>query len=118
MPVKDTFKYASRWNSVGLDCSSCRHFHGPEKWPDVNRVSRCELHGVSLAIELADTGYKSMEWFCQEFTDTGKAFASSVAHLHEIRQQLEAGVLYGFYGADGYLVERKIVELKKTNDIA
>ncbi len=111
MPIKDTFKYAARWDSVGLDCSDCQHFHGPEKWPDTSRVSRCAFHDVSLAIELRDSGYKNWEWFCREFADTGRAFPLSVAHFYKVREQLEPGVLYRFYGEDGYLVEHKMTDL-------
>jgi hypothetical protein len=116
MPVKDTFKYAARWDSVGLDCAHFRHFHGPEKWPDTGRVSRCEFHHVSLFIELKDSCYKNWEWFCREFADTGRAFPSSLAHFYEIHEHLEPGVLYRFYGEDGYLVERKMSDLEKTKD--
>jgi hypothetical protein len=108
MPVKDTFSYEARWDSVGLDCSDCAHFHGPEHWPDKERVSRCELHGISLAIELGDDGYKCWEWFCRDFHDTGRAFPKAVAHFHQVRQQLQESVLYRFCGDHGYLEERTI----------
>lgn len=111
MPVKDTFKYEARWDSVGLDCSDCLHFRGPSQWPDTARVSWCELHGVSLAIELGESGYKNMEWFCYDFADAG-AFPSAVAHLESVRQQLEPRVLYRFYGTDGYLVEHQMEQLE------
>jgi hypothetical protein len=113
MPVKDTFDYAARYESVGLDCAFCQHFRGPEKWPDISRISRCELHHVSLAVELREEGYKLWEWFCRDFTDTGRAFTPSVAHFLEIREQLEPEVLYRFYGTDGFLVEHKIAGLDK-----
>ena len=114
MPVKDTFEYAARWDSVGLDCSDCRHFSGPTDWPDTARLSQCKLHGVSLAIELGDTGYKNMEWFCRDFADTGRAFPRAVSHLETIRQLLEPRVLYRFYGTDGYLVEHQMRELEPS----
>jgi hypothetical protein len=100
MPVKDTFEYAARWDSVGLSCCFCQHFRGPEKWPDTSRVSRCELHHVSLAIQLRDSCYINYEWICRDFADTGRAFPPSVAHLQQIRERLEPGVLYRFYGTD------------------
>lgn len=108
MPVKDTFEYAARWDSVGLDCSFCQHFRGPTQWPDATRVSRCELHGVSLAIELGADNCKHWEWFCQDFKDNGRAFPPSVAHFQEIRQKLEPKVLYRFYGKDGFLLEHRM----------
>jgi len=113
MPIRDTFKYAARWDSVGLDCSFCRHFREPAQWPDTAHVSRCELHGISLAIELGSNDYKNWEWFCKDFTDIGRAFPPSVAHFQVIRQQFEPGVLYRFYGDDGNLVEYKMTELEK-----
>jgi len=114
MPVKDTFKYEARWDSVGLDCSNCQHFCGPTEWPDTGRVSRCKLHGVSLALELHASGYKQGEWFCQAFANSDKALAwpPAVAHLETIRQELEPAVLYGFYSADGYLVEHRMDQLE------
>src|SRR6185312_8253291 len=45
MPVKDTFQYADRWDSVGLDCSDCQHFRGPENGPTLT-----ESRGVSFTI--------------------------------------------------------------------
>jgi hypothetical protein len=115
MPIKDTFKYDARWDSVGLDCSFCRHFRGPSEWPDTDRVSRCELHGVSLAIELAGSGYKDLEWFCRDFADTGRAFPPAVAHLEMLRDELEPRILYRFYGNDGYLVEHRMEHLEARN---
>jgi len=109
MPIKDTFPYSARWDSVGLDCSDCQYFRGPEKWPDTNRVSRCEFHHVSLALELQENGYKLWEWFCRDFA--GEAFPAALAHFHLIREQLEPKVLYRFYGTDGFLVEHKMEDL-------
>ena len=112
MPVKNTFEYEARWDSVDLDCSFCHHFRGPSEWPDVASVSHCELHGVSLAIELAASGYKDMEWFCRDFADTGRAFPPAVAHLETMRQELEPRVLYRFHSTDGYLVEYRMEQLE------
>ena len=111
MPVKDTFEYAARWDSVGLDCSSCQHFRGPAQWPDAAHVSRCELHGISLAIQLRADGYKDGGYFCHDFTDTGRAFPPSFAHFLEIRKQLEPRVLYRCYGADGFLIEHQMADI-------
>ena len=118
MAIKDTFDYDARWDSVGLDCSFCRYFSGPDQWPDTAHVSRCELHRVSLAIELADTGYKNMEWFCREFTDTGRAYPPAVIHFQKIRQQLESGTLYRLYGEGGYLVEHRMRDWRSGGDMA
>jgi hypothetical protein len=62
MPIKDTFKYDARWDSVGLGCYTCQHFRGPTEWPDTGQVSACAHHRVSLAIELRPDGY--MGWEC------------------------------------------------------
>ena len=112
MPIKDTFEYAARWDSVGLDCADCQHFSGPPEWPDTARVSRCKLHKISLAIELRANGYKDMEWFCRDFADTGRAFPPAVSHLDRIRQSLQQRILYRFYGSDGYLVEHQMDRLE------
>jgi hypothetical protein len=118
MPIKDTFKRDARWDSVGLDGSSCRHFRGPSARPDTNRVSRCVLHAVSLAIELAPSGYTEMEWFCRDFAGNGRAFPPAVAHLETLRQQLEPRVLYRFDGGDDYLVEHRMEQLDAPHDLA
>ena len=118
MPIKDTFKYADRWDSVGLDCSYCGHFRGPDKWPDTQHVSHCSLHGVSLALELRADHYKGWEWFCRDFKDVGLGFRPSVEHFQQIREQLESGVLYRLYGSDGYLIEHRISDLEVRHDVA
>ncbi|MDP8217429.1 MAG: hypothetical protein P9M03_01755 [Candidatus Theseobacter exili] len=69
MTVKDTFPYNARWDSVGLDCSTCKHFNGPEKWPDTNNASCCKKHHRLLTIELKEDGYKEWEWFCKDYDD-------------------------------------------------
>lgn len=112
MPVKDTFPYEDRWDSVGFDCSDCQHFRGPEKWPDTNRVSRCEFHHVSLALELQENGSKLWEWFCRDFADAGTASRAPLKHFHLIHEQLEPRVLYRFYGTDGFLLEYKMEDLE------
>ena len=69
VPLKDTFAYTARWDSVGLDCSYCSHFVGPAEWPDKARESRCRFHRISLAVEIGRNGYKEWEWFCKNFED-------------------------------------------------
>ena len=109
MPVKDTFAYSARWDSVGLDCSYCVHFGGPHRWPDKEQISKCHLYGISLAIELRGNGYKEWEWFCKGFEnntqlDTG-ANASALEELDNIRPLLQEHILYRLYGEDGFLQE-------------
>ena len=130
MVIRDTFPYTARWDSVGLDCSLCCHFADPPSWPDLERVSRCALHDVSLAVELGVNGYKSGEWFCRDFEERDpskppgllarllgkrpRAHASTAAlhHLDEVRYSLQSEVLYGFYGEDGNLIEHPFTGLR------
>jgi len=111
MRTPDTFSYSARWDSVGLDCSYCTHFVGPEKWPDGSRISSCSFHKVSLAIELGKNGYKNWEWFCSNFSNNGSAHPSAFAHLQKINHSLKPGVLYRLYSEDGYLIENDISKL-------
>lgn len=105
MPVKDPFSYSARWDSVGLDCSYCIHFVGPTAWPDVERTSHCGLHNVSLAIELATTGFKEGEWFCKDFVDNCKANKKAIEEFEKTRDLFLPAVLYGAYGKEGFLKE-------------
>ncbi len=111
MPIKDTFSYSSRWDSVGLDCHNCQHFHGPEKWPDKDKVSFCKLHKVSLKIELAQDGYKEYEWFCKDFQNMGTADENALKHFEKIQGSLKSKILYRLYGKDGNLVEYDMEKL-------
>ena len=110
MTIKDTFSYNARWGSVGLDCSTCINFSGPQSWPDENEVTKCKKHNVSLTIELGKNKYKEWEWFCSEYTDNG-GFPEAVNHFKEIHDNLEQGVLYRLYGENSCLLEYKINEL-------
>ena len=112
MPIKDTFSYSARWNSVGLDCSYCIHFAGPTQWPDIERVSRCELHKMSLTIGLGRNGYKEWEWFCKDYKSNGRAFPKSVREFQVIQPQLRPNILNRLYGSNGFLVEYDFNELK------
>ena len=111
--IKDTFPYLARWDSVGLDCSNCVHFKGPEKWPDKDKVSSCKLHNISLTIELGNDGYKLWEWFCKSFQNNinKSAFPKALDHFEKIRNELSDKVLYRFYSEDGYLKEHSFETL-------
>ena len=109
--LPDTFPYTARWDSVGLGCAFCAHFEGPEKWPDAGRMSRCALHHIPLTIQLNRSGTLEGEWFCRDFKDNGKAHAPAVQHLNEIRDSLQAGVLYELGRPDGKLGEHRFDEL-------
>jgi hypothetical protein len=113
MPVRDTFPYTARWDSVGLSCAHCVHFQGPEEWPDTARSSRCALHNLALAVQLRPSGFLDGEWFCRDFKDGGRAHAPAVQHLHEIHGTLQAGVLYRLYCSDGNLGEYRFDELRQ-----
>ena len=101
MSIKDPFSYSSRWDSIGIDCSHCIHFSGPPEWPDTKKLSRCKLHGYSLAFELASNGYKEGEWFCKHFD--GESVPKAIHEFDSILGQMEDGVVYGGYGKDGLL---------------
>jgi hypothetical protein len=109
MPVKDPFSYSARWDSVGLSCSNCNYFSGPDKWPDVDKLSKCQLHKISLAVELRPEGYMNFEWFCKQF-DNKNAFPKAVDELASIVNILQDEILYRAYG-NGYLIEYKFSEL-------
>ena len=117
MTIKDPFSYSARWSSVGLDCSHCIHFVGPSQWPDTERISRCALHNVSLAIELRKAGYKEGEWFCKEFTNNGKASSKAIGELETIQYELQEGVLYGAYGEGRILKEYLFASLESGKTI-
>ena len=77
-----------------MGCYCCKHFEGPERWPDTARTIRCVLHKVPLVVQLLPTGYMGGEWFCRDFQDGGKAHPPSLKHMDELRGSLKAGVLY------------------------
>lgn len=109
MPIKDTFAYSARWDSVGLDCSFCMHFEGPSQWPDKQQISKCHFHNVSLVIELRESGYKDCEWFCKRYENNTqadkRANPSALKELERIKPQLQENILYRLYGEDGFLKE-------------
>lgn len=113
MPIKDTFKYEARWDSVGLSCAFCQHQANDKEWPNVRRDYKCALHDVSLAVELKSSGYMEGEWFCRDFEDNGRSYGPSWKHFLEIRETLPQGTLFGFYGADGLLKEIPFSDLEK-----
>jgi len=112
--MDDTFPHLARWDSVGLDCSSCNHFNGPSSWPDRARLSSCKFHGASLALELDDVGFKLGEWFCREFSDNGKSHYSAVVHFAQIQSTLDPKVLYSFAALKAPLNEVAIASLPKS----
>ncbi|WP_461507144.1 hypothetical protein [Rhodopirellula baltica] len=99
MAMKDTFPHLARWDSVGLDCSFCRHVSECD-WPNRNGDYRCNLHGISLTIQIANNGYKDGEWFCTAFADEGGAHPSAVEHLANSVDALDDNTLYRL--SDGY----------------
>ena len=113
MPIKDTFKYEDRWDSVGLSCAFCRHQANDKEWPNVKRDYRCALHDVSLAAELDATGFMEGEWFCKDFEDNGRTYRPALKHFIEIRETLPKETLFGFYGKDRFLKEIPFSELEK-----
>jgi hypothetical protein len=130
---RDTFPRKDPW-SVGLDCADCAHFAAPPRWPDTERVSRCSLHDLSLAVELNRKGFKQGEWFCSDFEDAGHTLQqgslgrlfhatpppcvprAALGKLDEIRHELRADALYGFSGEGRDLKEVPFVELTRDRD--
>lgn len=115
MPIKDTFSYTDRWDSVGLDCAFCKHQANSNKWPNLKRNYRCGLHNISLSIELGENGYKEGEWFCMNFNNNGRAFSEAVEHFESIKDRLVENTLYGFYGENGFLKEVSFSQLSENN---
>jgi hypothetical protein len=111
MNVKNELPYSARWDSAGLDCSFCKHFNGPEAWPDEDGVSRCCLHNISLSVKLNEDGYCEGEWICKDFEDNGSAFPDSVDELKNIVPNLSDGVLYKLSQDDEFLQEYPFKEL-------
>jgi hypothetical protein len=107
--MKDPFTYSARWDSVGLDCSYCKYFKGPQKWPDTNIESVCTFHNFSLKMQLQDNGYKDGEWFCKNFNNE-RAFPKAVEELESIRGQLKENTLYkcNSYDKKNELIEFEI----------
>lgn len=114
MPIPDTFPHSARWDSVGLDCTYCLHFIGPDSWPDRQGASRCAFHDLPLAIELAPDGYKDGEWFCRDFTagSDGRVSKAALAHLDRVRANLRPRVLYTFDGPRGNLREHDFEQVR------
>ncbi len=112
--VKDIFSYAARWDSIGLDCSYCKHFKGPNKWPDIERKSSCGLHHIPLKIELLSSGYKDGEWFCKQYSDNGSTDKQALVEFTKIRPELNENTLYkATYGHSDYFLEFPFQELNK-----
>ena len=108
--MKDPFSYSARWDSVGLDCSFCKH-QSKVDWPNISRDYACKLHGVSLAREIGTNGYKEGEWFCSSFANNGEANPKAVSEFESVKSKLQSKVLYGAYGNNKQLKEIPFVEL-------
>lgn len=105
MPIQDPFSYSAWHDSVRLDCIDCRFFHGPDKWPDTERVSSCTLHTLSLSLELGETNYKRWEWFCRDFNNSGSAHKKSYQEFLAVKDMLPPYVLFRTYSEVGFLLE-------------
>jgi len=94
MPIADPFSYSGRFDSMEFDCSMCKYFSPPPKWPDVNKVSRCKFHNISLAFELQANGYKLGEWFCKHF-EPGDAPHKwkALTEFTTIKDKMEEGII-------------------------
>ena len=108
--VKDIFSYSSRWDSIGLNCAGCKYFQAPPQWPDIDKQSRCELHNISLAVQIGNNGYMEGEWFCSLFE--GRADERAYKEFLSLKPKLKKDILYGGYGNDGNLKEVDMNKLK------
>lgn len=108
MSVADPFSYYGRFDSIEMDCSMCKYFSPPPNWPDVNKVSRCNFHNISLDFELQSNGYKLGEWFCKHFKAAKAPHKwKGLEELETIRNEMEEAKIYK--GCNGkFLFERKI----------
>lgn len=104
MGIRDPFSYSNRWDSVGLDCCNCKNFIPPAQWPDSKKTICCQLHKVSLEIELDKNGYKCWEWFCKDF-DNINAFPKAIEEFESIKDLLASRILYRAYGQNDELIE-------------
>ena len=113
MPTEDAFPREGRFDSVGLDCSNCRHQQLGSGFPNLKRDYCCGLHDLSLSIELQDNSYKLWEWFCTDFENNGSAEPAAVEHFTRMKKKLAPQVLYRLYGEDGFLKEFSFADLGK-----
>jgi len=102
--MNDPFSYSSRWDSVGLDCSNCKYFGEPDKWPDMDKQTKCLFHNISLQRQIGTNGYKEGEWFCKDFNNVN-AQPKALAEFKFIKENLCANILYGVYGKGKQLIE-------------
>ena len=108
MPIIDPFSYYGRFDSMDFDCSMCKHYSPPPKWPDVNKVSRCNFHNISMDFQLGDNFYKLGSWFCKYFEPANAPFKwIALTEFERIRNEMEETIIYR--GANGnFLFEHKI----------
>ena len=93
--VKDSFSYSARWDSIGLSCCFCKYYDFTIDTLTNNLKSiRCNLHNISLDIELTEDGFLEGEWLCKNYEDIGKSFPDGVKEFSSIKDELEEKVLY------------------------
>lgn len=111
MAIKDPFSYVARWDSIGLDCSFCKNFIGPETWPDEEGSSFCKYHNIPLSFELNDQKYKDGEWFCKHFENNSHTFPDAIVEFESIQYLLKENIIYKGDGGE-FLKEKEIRNLK------
>lgn len=107
--IKDIFEIHDKWG-IGLDCCECKHCSNPRKggcWP--TNDFQCNLHNISLNIELKENGFLNGEYFCKNFEDLN-AFPPAVEEFSTIKDELEDNVLYEACGKE-YLLAIPFKEL-------
>jgi hypothetical protein len=108
MPIDDPFSYYGRFDSMDFDCTLCKNFLSPPKWPDVNKVLRCNYHNISLAFELRSNCYMGGQWFCKHFETAKAPFEwNALTEFETVKNELDETIIYR--GGNGkFLFERKI----------
>lgn len=108
MPISDPFSYYGRFDSMEFDCSMCKYFLPPPKWPDINKVSRCIFHDISLDFELGPNCYKLGAWFCKYFEPSKAPFKwQALKEFETIKDEMDEATIYSGHNGN-YLLEHKI----------
>ncbi|MBF0595618.1 MAG: hypothetical protein HQL22_11730 [Candidatus Omnitrophica bacterium] len=94
--VKNLFPREGSWDAVGINCSDCKSFRSPPKWPDEQKEVFCNHHQVSLKFELRSNGYMEGEWFCKYFASKKGLGKKLSVELDKVRGSLQDNVVYKF----------------------
>lgn len=116
--IVDTFEYHDKWG-IGGDCVYCKFCNKQsvkEDWPTDDL--RCNLHKISLNIELRNYGvrpsYLNGQYFCKsmEIVDSWEEFSNT---FNTIKDDLEEDILYEACDKE-YLCMTPFDELEKIEN--